>query len=193
MKYLKGITLIFFIAVGWVSAGETFRETHDFGNDGLLWDYRSQTWTDNKSVSWMHTLTGFNNSASITKASLPVIGFGADDDWWSNKNPYTCKDNAGGFFNGQKYSLLKGKSSGFDVLPPQKMMHFFNGSADISKGHSWGKPHGDHYPGCNPPECPDDPFGPTPIPPVTVPAPSAVILGSIGIFLVGWLRKRSTV
>lgn len=199
MKYLKGIALTFFIAVGLANAGETFRGNHDFGNDGLLWDYQSQTWTDNKSVSWIHTLAGFNNSASVTKACLPIDSFGMNDGWHANQEPSGFK----GIFNGQTFGLLKGQPGGFDVLPLQDMIDFgSNDSAGFRNGHYRGNSYPNNYPRRNDvagedgfpgddPGCPI--FDPTPIPPAAVPTPSAIILGSIGIFFVGWLRKRSAV
>lgn len=195
MKYLTGTALIFFIAVGLAGAGETFRETRDFGSDGLLWEYRSQAWTDNQSVSWIHTLAGFDSGASVTQGELPIHSAGMNGAWSSNGKP--------NLMNGNKLGLSKGTFKGFDVLSLKDMIDSENSvSGNVPRGRFWGNPHGPNkkrpiywpqIPGENPsiPEF----FGPNPISssPSPVPAPSAVIIGSIGICLVGWLRKRAVV
>jgi hypothetical protein len=166
MKYLTAITLIFFIAVGLAGAGETFRESHDFGSDGLLWDYHSQAWTDNTSVSWIHTLAGFDSSASITKGSLPVPG--------------------------NKLGFSDRTSGGFSAVPLKNMV---DSTASISgdfPNHRFGwnsyhNNHGRRYANRIPMGTPNFlyPCDPKPVLPSPVPAPSAIIIGSIGICLVG--------
>jgi hypothetical protein len=194
MKYLTGTTLIFFIAVGLAGAGETFRETRDFGSDGLLWDYHSQAWTDNQSVNWIHTLAGFDSGTSVTKGALPIHSAGMNGAWSSNGKAVP--------FKGNKLGLSKATFKGFDVLSLKDMVdsensvpsslprgRFWWNSNDHSNGPKYGHPiRVGNYP--IPGICDPNPISPSPSP---VPAPSAIVIGSIGICLVGWLRKRSVV
>lgn len=184
MKYLTGTALIFFIAVGLAGAGETFRETRDFGSDGLLWDYRSQAWTDNQSVSWIHTLAGFDSGASVTQGELPIHSAGMNGAWSSNGKP--------NLMNGNKLGLSKGTFKGFDVLSLKDMIDSETSvSGNVPRGRFWGNPPDTN----NNPRNPRIPgtCDPNPVSPSPVPAPSAIVIGSIGICLVGWLRKRAIV
>lgn len=197
MKHVRRVIVIFLVVAGLAGAAETFTEKHDFGNDGLLWDYGSQAWTDNQSVTWIHTLSGFNSSTSVTKATLPINSSGVEDDW-SNSNAIQA-------FSGQKLAFLKGASTGFEVLPPQDIINAYtNDSGDFQSGRYRGNSHnrsystrrdytkyGDGIPVDHPkyPEFCD----PKPIPPAAVPAPSAILLAGLGTTVVGLLRSRKRV
>lgn len=191
MKYLTAITLIFLIAIGLAGAGETFRDSYDFGSDGLLWDYHSQAWTDNTSVSWIHALAGFDSSASVTKGSLPIQNPGMHGAWKTNDGDYSL--------NGVRLGLSNGTYGGLVLLPLKDMV---DSTASISDGFPnhrfrWNSHHHGHalrYVNRIPVVTPDGLYpDPKPVLPSPVPGPSAIIIGSIGICLVGWLRKRSVV
>lgn len=206
MNYLKQVFVIFLIGAGVAGAAETFTDKHDFGNDGLLWDYGSQTWTENKSVTWIHTLSGFSSSNAVTKATLPGNASGADE-WWANQTKNTFKGEQQ-TFKGQGLSFVKGTSNGFNTLPPKDMINSFTSdSAGFQSGqYYWKNSHNKHYltngtkgtklgGGTSPID--DSKFpefcDPKPIPPATVPAPSAVLLAGLGTAFVGLLRSRKRV
>ena len=200
MDYLKQIVLIVLTVAGSAGAAETFTDNFDFGSDGLLWKYESQAWTDNQSVTWIHTLAGFDSSATITRATLPITASGTDNVWQAKNGQ--VKGNVFALSNGQKLGLLKGSSNGFDVQGSQEIADSVANAAGFTKSRSWGNAYGryngtrqgpkygDTIPGDGTqfPDLTDSKL----IPPATVPAPSAVLLAGLGTAVVGLLRNRKS-
>lgn len=194
MQGFKRIAVLFFCVTGSLGvAGETFTGLRDFGSDGLLWKYQSQTWTDNQSVSWIHTLAGFNNSSSLTEGTLPIEQRGGKYGWYGNgRNSRTFS------FGRPQTGFSRGGVESFSPLPQGDMIDsvedsvtdfsFQNGNGRYYRGGSdgWRYSGSNDYPGppydCTP--------GPAPVPPANVPAPSAIILAGLGTLFVGFLRGR---
>lgn len=195
MDYLRQAMLIFLVGAGLATAAETFTDKRDFGSDGLLWNYESQAWTQNKSVNWIHSLAGFENSASVTKATLPIDTSRLEDPWWGKKsgpNPFAMS-------NGQKFGLLNKGSNGYEVSDSGNILDSAVYS-DFKNRSRWNSHSAGYYSRRNGPKYGDgipvddskypDFCDPSPVPPATVPTPSAILLAGLGTAFVGVLRNR---
>lgn len=198
MDYLKQAIFIFLVVAGLATAAETFTDKRDFGSDGLLWQYESQAWTQNKSVNWIHSLAGFENSASVTKATLPIDAAGVDDPWWSKKsgshpNPFAMS-------NGQKFGLLNKSAKGYEVCNSEDILDSAANYSDFKNRSRWNSHSAGYYSRRNGPKYgggvrvddakyPDF-CDPSPVPPAAVPSPSAILLAGLGTAFVGVLRNR---
>lgn len=204
MRYFKWV-FIFFIMVGFSGAAQTFTDTHDFGCEGLIRDFESRKLTDNLYVDWTHTLPGFDGRCSITEATLTINGRGIDNICWDFDGDFNYEqtDYVAVEFMGHDLGLLSGNSTTFDLMPYQDLIESItNASAEITFQNDLMKIKscfGSYYVDW---DCVDSVYlsesiltvvCEPPIPPSMVPAPSAIVLGALGICLVGWLRKRSVV
>ena len=192
MECLKWITLMFLIVVSFAGAAETFTDTYHFGRDDILRDYTLRELADNTSVSWTHILAGFDSSCTITEATLTInsrrienVSQGRDGD----KKARVKID-----FMGQKLGLLAGRSTTFDLMPHQDLLQAVTDvSAEIMFRNDF-RSRGFIL---------KDAVLTIPTEPGLAPVPVPVsgincfrhrvrlCLGALGIFLVGWLRKRS--
>ncbi len=204
MKSIKWVTVMFLVAAGLAGAAQTFTDTYNLGQTG------SRGPGSNHLIGITpfpvnHALNGFTRGHTIVDAALSIEGLSANHVCWrfeQNRLPQPNDDYNG--LIGQKQGILMEHPYRFHLQPYQAMIQSMSDASTGSslKRHTIGGGSGfyslndDNGPQPRIPTL--DPVGPLSpfkdpmmIPPSTVPAPSAVVLGSIGIILVGWLRKRA--
>ena len=199
MNSVKWATVVFLVATGLAGAAQTFTDTYNLG--------RTESWEHgltNNPVITNHTINDYKRGRSIVEAGLSIEGLGVENICWrfDRKNSYPPNDEYNSFV-GQRQYIITGQTREIDLLSCHALVQSMSDSVSHSFGsHSNG--HNAYYFSKDNNWDPDsptilklpyEPFVPCekPILPSAVPAPSAVILGSIGIILVGWLRKRSAV
>lgn len=186
-------------------AAETLTNTCTFGREGKLWDYEDGYGTDHSSVSWTQDIAGFQSGGEITEATLTFTGIGIDNVRRGRDKDYGYEqtDCVTIMLNGQTLGQLTGNTTTFQVSSAL-LSDTLDFSADITfqndqlvgrrgrmRDVDWRDLIRLH--GVTLDVVYQNPTAEISTPPVSVPAPGALMLAGIGTLVVGILRRRNAI
>lgn len=182
------------------AAPTCFTDTYNFGTQGVIWDAQSHSWADRvvgsrTTVDWSHQLPVGLDITQLISADLTITGQGIDNILcdWDGDGPNEGTDSVQVFLNGNLLGSLNGNVTKLTLTPSLLQQgNFYSATIDFvfdrkTTDKIWPV---DTARLCSSllTVCSDIPSVPA-----IVPVPGAMVLGSIGVMFVGWLKNRRSV
>lgn len=192
------VILVLLVSALAAAAPSTYTNVYEFGSEGVIWDaegWAESFYGDRPEVQWNHSISSDVALVNITSASLTIDGWGVDNllGDWDGDGPNEGIDLVSVYLGSEFLGNLNGNQTTF-ALDTSKLDYAMLAVAEIQfvYNHSLADiflPVDAVRLTKSTLSVTADTFLPAP---GVVPAPGAVLLGSLGTLVVGYLKRRKS-